>query len=148
MNHPIENKKIIKPFIEFIEKENKFYINNSSVIFRGKYDDKKSMLFIKRTLIDSQGQVLNIIDFNYLEINLLKSLLYGQKVYAVEPIIEGEIGYMSLEELKDKIINHIKIHPKQGWKGVDVSTKVIIEKIKNFDNYKDLIMYFKYFEIS
>lgn len=136
---------LIFPIIVFVGK--KFHIKNDFILQKegvGWYKKNKPII------IDSRGKVFKVISA---EVN--SSILWWKffttldnSLVKVKPEIEDEIGYMSVEELKEKIIDSINTHPRQGWTGVDTSIKVIIEKVKRFQTYKDLINYFSFFNVS
>ena len=91
-------------------------------------------------VIDSLGNKYEIKKAEF-EKNIIFSLLYLKMLVKVKPILKKPLSKISLDDLKVKAMNQVKLKPK-FWLPVD-TIEGIQEMVDNAKTYKELILIFK-----
>ncbi len=92
-------------------------------------------------IIDSEGNVYTQIGKKQVDgFSLLYSIVYLTKMVYVESVVEDEVGFMSLSELKATIMEVIKNKPKKWLPLGPVS--VIAEFLDEAKTYKEVMRVF------
>ncbi len=136
---------MIAPFIVFSKEKKEFGTlssNDDFKIYCGKsLIPKNGKLKWNYELIDSQGKVYQVKELHSTNnVNWILSIRNFSKMIEVTPIIDGEPGKITLEELKDKIYERVQknkafwgpLNDGRGLKRMIYETKDFKELIRMF----------------
>ena len=133
------NKLTKYPLLVLKKGDNNIYAFKSDFGIVSKGGEK---FYKNLTIINSNGEVYHSIDARVLgNAKIFYYLKYFQKMYQVEVIYDKKIDYITLEDLKIKIIQFIKKSPKK-WLALD-TIEEIQKMIEKTNSYKELILIFE-----
>ncbi|ADV49651.1 hypothetical protein Celal_2360 [Cellulophaga algicola DSM 14237] len=119
------------------------YIRKKRIAAESFLRDKKHVKTYQKNvvIIDSQGNVYTQIRKKQAgEISLWHSIVYLTKMVYVESVVEDEVGFMSLSELKATIMVIVKNKPKK-WLPLG-PVNVVQEFLDEAKTYKEVMRVF------
>jgi len=115
---------------------------NGKIFWGGSMIPKNGIMKVNYELIDSQGKVYQVKELHSTnKVNWILSIRNFSKMIEVIPIIDGEPGKITLEELKDKIYERVQKN-KAFWGPLN-DGRGLRRMIYDAKDYKELIRMFK-----
>lgn len=101
----------------------------------------KGIGFKKVDIIDSTGRLIHVKDVEQVSgLKLWESIKLVGLIVKLNPIVEGEVSYITLNELKNRVLQHLSRHVSD-WSYLGPPSE-IEQSVERASSFKDLIMVF------